>query len=272
MSVPTYSGTPDDKMRSMLQAGVHFGHQAKRWNPRMKPYIHSERNGIHVIDLDQTLPLLDNALELVQTTTSNGNSILFVGTKKQAQEIVANAAERSGQFYINRRWLGGTLTNFVTIRQRLRLLKDLERQDANGELDRLPKQEAAAKRQELERLQRTLGGMKDMVALPSALFIVDAKREQLAIAEARKLGIPVIAMTDTNADPDVIDYVIPSNDDAIRAIRLISNAVADAAVAGRMEREAFDPESSSQDVAADWAEDISDEAIDEDASETDKDA
>ena len=156
MSVPMLSGTPDQIMQTMLNAGVHFGHQAKRWNPKMKPYIHSARNGIHILDLDQTLPMLQTASALVTDITSNGGKILFVGTKKQAQEVVAKEAQRSGQFYINRRWLGGTLTNFVTIRQRLKLLKDLERQDASGELDVLPKQEAASKRQELERLQRTI--------------------------------------------------------------------------------------------------------------------
>jgi small subunit ribosomal protein S2 len=238
------SGTPDQIMQTMLNAGVHFGHQAKRWNPKMKPYIHSARNGIHILDLDQTLPMLQTASALVTDITSNGGKILFVGTKKQAQEVVAKEAQRSGQFYINRRWLGGTLTNFVTIRQRLKLLKDLERQDASGELDVLPKQEAASKRQELERLQRTLGGMRDMVQLPAALFVIDTKREYLAVAEANKLGIPVIGMTDTNADPDTIDYLIPSNDDAIRSVRLITGVIADAASAGMIELESvsFDEE------------------------------
>jgi small subunit ribosomal protein S2 len=180
----------------------------------------------------------------VTDITSNGGKILFVGTKKQAQEVVAKEAQRSGQFYINRRWLGGTLTNFVTIRQRLKLLKDLERQDASGELDILPKQEAASKRQELERLQRTLGGMRDMVQLPAALFVIDTRREHLAIAEASKLGIPVIGMADTNSDPDPIEYLIPSNDDAIRSVRLITGVIADAASAGMIELESvsFDEE------------------------------
>lgn len=244
MSVPMLSGTPDQIMQTMLNAGVHFGHQAKRWNPKMKPYIHSARNGIHILDLDQTLPMLHTASELVKDITSGGSKILFVGTKKQAQEVVAKEAQRSGQFFINRRWLGGTLTNFVTIRQRLRLMKDLERQETSGELDLLPKQEAATKRSELERLQRTLGGMRDMVQLPAALFVIDVKREHLAIAEAHKLGIPVIGMTDTNADPDSIDYLIPSNDDAIRSVRLITGVIADAASAGMLELESvnFDDE------------------------------
>ena len=237
MSVPMLSGTPDQIMQTMLNAGVHFGHQAKRWNPKMKPYIHSARNGIHILDLDQTMPMLQTAAELVTNITSNGGKILFVGTKKQAQEVVAKESQRSGQFFINRRWLGGTLTNFVTIRQRLRLMKDLERQDTSGELDLLPKQEAATKRKDLERLQRTLGGMRDMVQLPSALFVIDVKREHLAIAEAHKLGIPIIGMTDSNGDPDAIDYLIPSNDDAIRSVRLITGVIADAASAGMIELE-----------------------------------
>ncbi|MGD9713539.1 MAG: 30S ribosomal protein S2 [Thermomicrobiales bacterium] len=224
-------------MQTMLNAGVHFGHQAKRWNPKMKPFIHSQRNGVHIIDLDQTLPLLHEASDLVQSITSQGGRILFVGTKKQAQEVIAKEAARSGQFYINRRWLGGTLTNFVTIRQRLRLMKDLERQDASGELDLLPKQEASKLRGELERLQRTLGGMREMVSLPAALFIIDAKREHLAIAEATKLGIPIIALVDSNADPDPIDYVIPANDDAIRSVRLLTGVIADAASQGMIEHE-----------------------------------
>jgi small subunit ribosomal protein S2 len=231
------SGTPDQIMQTMLNAGVHFGHQAKRWNPKMKPYIHSQRNGIHILDLDQTLPLLAAATDLVRSTSARGGKILFVGTKKQAQEVVANEATRSGQFYVNRRWLGGTLTNFVTIRQRLKLLKDLERQDVSGELDLLPKQEAANKRAELERLERTLGGMRDMTQLPAALFIVDAKREHLAVTEANKLGIPIIAMIDTNVDPDPVDFAIPANDDAIRSVRLIVGAIADAATEGMIEHE-----------------------------------
>jgi small subunit ribosomal protein S2 len=216
-------------MQQMLQAGVHFGHQAKRWNPKMKPYIHSTRNGIHVIDLDQTLGYLGGALEFVKQTTGNGGKILFVGTKKQAQEVIAAEALRSGQYFINRRWLGGTLTNFATI----------ERQEERGDLERLPKQEAANLRKELERLQRTLGGMRDMTQLPAALFVIDPKREHLAMAEAQKLKIPVIAITDTNADPDQIEYLIPGNDDAIRAVRLLTGMIADAAVQGIMENQAY---------------------------------
>ncbi|MCA9859119.1 MAG: 30S ribosomal protein S2 [Thermomicrobiales bacterium] len=226
-------------MQQLLQAGVHFGHQAKRWNPKMKPYIHSQRNGIHVIDLDQTLGYLGQALDFVKQTTANDGKILFVGTKKQAQEVIATDATRSNQFYINRRWLGGTLTNFTTIRGRLKLMKDIERQEERGDLELLPKQEAANLRKELERLQRTLGGMRDMTQLPAALFVIDPKREHLAMAEAKKLKIPVIAITDTNADPDQIDYIIPGNDDAIRAVRLLTGMIADAAVQGSLENQAF---------------------------------
>lgn len=237
VQTPLMSGTPDEIMQAMLRAGVHFGHQTKRWNPKMKPYIHSARNGIHILDLDQTLPMLVSATELVSDLTANGRKILFVGTKKQAQDVVAQNARRSGQFFVNRRWLGGTLTNFVTIKQRLKLLKDLQQQEANNEFDRLPKQEASVKRKQLERLERTLGGMKDMTTLPGAVFVIDAKRETLAIAEARKLGIPIIAMTDSNADPDLIDYVIPANDDAIRSLRLITSTIGDAALEGATQYE-----------------------------------
>jgi small subunit ribosomal protein S2 len=203
----------------------------------MKPYIFTDRNGIHIIDLQQTVKLLDDAYTFVSDITERGGHILFVGTKKQAQEVVEREAERSGQFYINRRWLGGTLTNFVTIRNRLRLLKQLQGQNARGEFNYLPKQEAATKIKELERLERTLGGVRDMTQLPSAIFIVDPKREHLAVHEARRLGVPIIAITDTNCDPDEVDFVIPANDDAIRSVRLIAAGIADAALQGRMRHE-----------------------------------
>lgn len=233
----TYGLPQREMMKSLLEAGVHFGHQTKRWNPKMKQYIFTERNGIHVIDLNQTVPLLQTAHEFVADLTARGGRVLFVGTKKQAQEVVAKEAARSGQFYINRRWLGGTLTNFVTIRTRLRYLKQLQGQVASGELARLPKQEAAGKLKELERLERTLGGMRDMTQLPGAIFIVDPKREHLAIDEARRLKIPVIAITDTNCDPDDVDFLIPGNDDAIRSVRLISAGIAEAAIQGSMRAE-----------------------------------
>src|SRR4051794_26470129 len=230
----TLGMSPQTSLRTLLEAGVHFGHQTKRWNPKMKPYIFTERNGIHIIDLQQTVKQLEDVHNFVADLTARGGKVLFVGTKKQAQEVVAREAGRSGQFFVNRRWLGGTLTNFVTIRSRLRYLKQLQGQSASGELNALPKQEAAKKLQELEKLERTLGGMRDMTQLPGAVFIVDPKREHLAIDEARRLHIPVIAITDTNCDPDEVDYLIPGNDDAIRSVRLISAAIADAAIHGSM--------------------------------------
>ncbi len=224
---------PGVTLKALLEAGVHFGHQAKRWNPKMKPFIFAERNGIHIIDLQQTVPLLAAAHDFVVDATSRGGKILFVGTKKQAQDVVEREAKRSGQYYVNRRWLGGTLTNFVTIRNRLRYMKQLQAELARGAFDQLPKQEAAGKMAELERLERTLGGMRDMTQLPAGIFIIDPKREQLAVHEARRLGIPVIAVTDTNCDPDDADFLIPANDDAIRAVRLLTAGIADAAIEGQ---------------------------------------
>jgi small subunit ribosomal protein S2 len=224
---------PRVTLKALLEAGVHFGHQAKRWNPKMKPFIFAERNGIHIIDLQQTVPLLAAAHDFVVDATSRGGKILFVGTKKQAQDVVEREAKRSGQYYVNRRWLGGTLTNFVTIRNRLRYMKQLQAELARGAFDQLPKQEAAGKMAELERLERTLGGMRDMTQLPAGIFIIDPKREQLAVHEARRLGIPVIAVTDTNCDPDDADFLIPANDDAIRAVRLLTAGIADAAIEGQ---------------------------------------
>ena len=220
-------------MKQLLEAGVHFGHQTRRWNPKMKPYIFAERNGIHIIDLQQTVPLLATAHAFVEDVTSRGGKILFVGTKKQAQDVVEREARRSGQYYVNRRWLGGTLTNFVTIRNRLRYMKQLQAEKVRSGFSALPKQEAAGKLAELERLERTLGGMRDMTQLPAAIFVIDPKREQLAIHEAKRLGIPVIAVTDTNSDPDDADFLIPANDDAIRAVRLLTAGIADAAIEGQ---------------------------------------
>ena len=236
----TLGMSPQTSLKTLLEAGVHFGHQTKRWNPKMKPYIFTERNGIHVIDLQQTVKQLEDVHNFVADLTARGGKVLFVGTKKQAQEVVAREAGRSGQFYINRRWLGGTLTNFITIRQRLRLLKDLQKQNAAGDFELLPNQEQATKEKELERLERTLGGMRDMTQLPGALFIIDPKREHLAIHEANRLHIPIIATTDTNCDPDPIDFVIAANDDAIRSVRLITAGIADAAIQGKMRGEATD--------------------------------
>lgn len=243
-------------LKALLEAGVHFGHQKNRWNPKMKPFIFSERNGIHIIDLQQTVPLLERAHNFVADVTAGGGKILFVGTKKQAQDIVQREAQRSHQYYINRRWLGGTLTNFVTIRNRLRALKLLQAQRERGEFEFLPKQEAASKLKDLERLERSLGGLRDMTQLPGAIFIVDPKREHLAIQEARRLRITIIAVTDTNCDPDDVDMIIPANDDAIRSVRLLTAGIADAAIHGMMRHEigqaelAMDVESNDSDPAS----------------------
>lgn len=229
--------TTEVTMKALLEAGVHFGHQTKRWNPKMRPYIFTERHGIHIIDLQQTVAMLDEACNFASRVAAEGGRIVFVGTKKQAQDTVRTESARAGQFYVDRRWLGGTLTNFVTIRSRLRYLADLETQFETGQIQALPKQEQILKERELNRLRMSLGGLKEMSQLPAALFIVDPKREHIAVAEARRLGIPIIAMVDTNCDPDVIDYVIPANDDAIRSVRLIASRIADAMVEGRTELE-----------------------------------
>ena len=217
-------------MKDLLEAGVHFGHQTRRWNPKMKRYIYGGRNGIYIIDLHQTLKLFDEAYAYVQEVASNNGKILFVGTKKQAQDAVAEAAKRSHSYYVNSRWLGGMLTNYRTILTRIARLRELDRLDAEGILESLPKKEAADLREERDRLENYLGGMKDMNGMPDAIFIVDLKKEKIAVQEARKLGIPIIAIVDTNCDPDEVDYVIPGNDDAIRAIKLISNKIADAII------------------------------------------
>ena len=217
-------------MKDLLEAGVHFGHQTRRWNPKMKRYIYGGRNGIYIIDLHQTLKLFDDAYAFVQEIASNQGKILFVGTKKQAQEAVAEAAKRSHSYYVNSRWLGGMLTNYRTILTRIARLRELDKLDADGILESLPKKEAADLREERDRLENYLGGMKDMNGMPDAIFIVDLKKEKIAVQEARKLGIPIVAIVDTNCDPDEVDYVIPGNDDAIRAIKLISNKIADAII------------------------------------------
>jgi small subunit ribosomal protein S2 len=227
---------PPVSMRQLLEAGVHFGHQTRRWNPKMRPFIFAERNGIHIIDLAQTVRRLDVALDFVRQTTARGETILFVGTKKQAQEPVAEEATRAGQPYVNQRWLGGMLTNFVTIRKRLALLDQLEARRDNGDFERMTKKEASGLNEKLMRLDRTLGGMRKMKRLPGALFVVDPHREKIAITEARKLEIPIVGTGDTNVDPDDIDYIIPANDDAIRAIRLLCSLVAEAALQGAQER------------------------------------
>jgi len=215
-------------MKELLEAGVHFGHLTRRWNPKMKPYIYGERNGIYIIDLHQTLKGIEAACDFVNQVVSEGKPVLFVGTKKQAQESVAAAAQRCGMFYVTQRWLGGMLTNWQTIRQRIQRLRQLREMEQEGVFEVLPKKEAARLQEEMEKLELVLGGIKEMPGLPGALFIVDTKEEHIAVREARRLHIPIIAIVDTNCDPDEVDYIIPGNDDAIRAIKLISDKIAEA--------------------------------------------
>ncbi len=219
-------------MKQLLEAGVHFGHQTRRWNPKMKEYIFTERNGIYIIDLQKTVRKVEEAYNFVKDVVANGGSILFVGTKKQAQEAVKEEAERCGQFYVNERWLGGMLTNYQTIKQRINRLRDLERMEQDGSFEVLPKKEVMLLKGELEKLQRFLGGIREMKGLPGAIFVIDPRKERIAVAEARKLGIPLVGLVDTNCDPDEIDYVIPGNDDAIRAVKLLTSKMADAVLEG----------------------------------------
>jgi small subunit ribosomal protein S2 len=231
---------PIVSMKALLEAGVHFGHRARRWNPKMKSYIFTERNGIHIIDLQQTMAKLEEAYAVIRDTVAaeGGGSVLFASTKRQAQESIASEAERCGMPYVNQRWLGGTLTNFRTIRQRIDYLLSLERRQELGEFSRLPKKEALGLQRQIDKLNRKLGGLREMRRLPSLVFIADVRRETIAVKEANKLGIPIVAMVDTNCDPDPIDYVIPANDDAIRAIKLITSKVADAVLEGQQIRAA----------------------------------
>ncbi|ERT58347.1 30S ribosomal protein S2 [Megasphaera vaginalis (ex Srinivasan et al. 2021)] len=220
-------------MKQLLEAGVHFGHQTRRWNPKMARFIFTERNGIYIIDLQKTVKKMDEAYNFVRDLAAQGGSVLFVGTKKQAQDSIKGEAERCDQFYVNERWLGGMLTNFQTIEKRVKRLKALEKQAEDGTFDVLPKKEVILLKHEMEKLQKYLGGIKEMKKLPDALFIIDPKKEEIAVAEARKLHIPIIGTVDTNCDPDVIDYPIPANDDAIRAVKLLTGKIADAVLEGR---------------------------------------
>ena len=229
---------PSVSMRQLLEAGVHFGHQTRRWNPKMRPFIFAERNGIHIIDLAQTVQRLDVALEAVRETVARGDQVLFVGTKKQAQEPIVAEATRANMPYVQKRWLGGMLTNFSTIKKRIGLLEQLEARQQAGDFERMTKKEAAKLTEEMIKLQGTVGGMRKMKRLPGAVFIVDPHRERIAVTEANKLEIPVVGTGDTNVDPDELDYIIPANDDAIRAIRLLCTLVADAAIEGAQQRSA----------------------------------
>ena len=226
-------------MKQLLEAGVHFGHQTRRWNPKMKKYIFAARNDIHIIDLQLTANLIEEAYKFVVETVKAGKTVLFVGTKKQAQDAVKEEAERCGQFYVNARWLGGCLTNFKTMRSRVERLEKLEAMEANGDFDLLPKKEVMLLKKEMEKLQANLGGIKKMKAMPGIMFVVDPHNEDIAIKEAKKLGIKIVAITDTNCDPDEIDYVIPGNDDAIRAIKLISSVIANAVIEANQGEEAI---------------------------------
>jgi len=229
-------------MRTLLETGVHFGHRTRRWNPKMRPYIFTERNGVHIIDLQKTLNALEQAVKVTRETVANGGTILFVGTKQQAQEVIAHEAQRCGMPYVNQRWLGGTLTNWRTIRRRIDDLLELEERQARGDFERLTKLEALKLQREIARLNARLGGIKQMRQLPNLLYVVDVHREATAVKEANILDIPVIAIVDTNCDPDPIDYVIPGNDDAIRAIRLITGLIADAVLEGLALRKEMAPE------------------------------
>ncbi len=223
-------------LRALIDAGVHFGHQTKRWNPRMRPYIYGARNGIHIIDLDQTAQLFKRAFSFVSDAVARGGHVLFVGTKRQAAEVIREEASRAGQFYVTGRWLGGTLTNFRTVKSAIERLRELERQDEEGELELLTKKEAIRLRREKDKLEKYIGGIKLMNALPSVIFVIDPAHEHIAVREGRKLHVPIVALTDTNCDPDLIDFVIPGNDDAIRSIKLITSRIADACLEGQSRR------------------------------------
>ena len=244
-------------MKQLLEAGVHFGHQTRRWNPKMAPYIYTERNGIYIIDLQKTVKKLEEAYNFVRETSANGGNILFVGTKKQAQEAIKEEAARCGGYYVNARWLGGMLTNFRTMRTRIDRLAQLRKMEEDGTFAMLPKKEVIKHQGEIEKLEKFLGGVKEMKKIPAALFIVDPRKEHNAISEAKKLGIPVVAIVDTNCDPDEIDYVIPGNDDAIRAIRLIAAAMANGVIEGRQGEDAVVAEEATE--AAETVEEAAEE-------------
>ena len=247
-------------MKQLLEAGVHFGHQTKRWDPKMAEYIYQARNGIHIIDLQKTSKKIDEAYAFMKEVAEEGKDILFVGTKKQAQECVKEAAEKSGMFYIDQRWLGGMLTNFKTIRNRVERLKKLEAMEADGTFDVLPKKEVAKLKNEMEKLEKNLGGIKEMTKLPGAMFVVDPKNERIAVLEARKLNIPIVGLIDTNCNPEDVDYPIPGNDDAIRAVKLITDVMANAIIEGR-QGESLDAEQEMQEQVAESVEPTSIEEV-----------
>ena len=236
-------------MKQLLEAGVHFGHQTRRWNPKMAPYIYTERNGIYIIDLQKSVGKVDEAYKAISDIVADGGSVLFVGTKKQAQEAIKTEAERCGMYYVNERWLGGMLTNFKTIQKRIERLAQINQMEEDGTFDMLPKKEVIKLKAQRDKLEKYLGGIKDMKKLPGAMFIVDPRKEKIAIAEAKKLNIPVVAIVDTNCDPDEVDYVIPGNDDAIRAVKLIASTMANAIIEGRQGEDALaDAETAEEDT------------------------
>ncbi len=237
-------------MKQLLEAGVHFGHQTRRWNPKMAEYIFTERNGIYIIDLQKTVKKIEEAYSFIRDIAQDGGDILFVGTKKQAQDSIKEEAERVGMYWVNARWLGGMLTNFKTIKQRIERLEQLTRMEEDGTFDLLPKKEVLNLKHEREKLEKFLGGIKTMKKLPAALFVVDPRKEKIAIAEAKKLGIPVVAIVDTNCDPEEVDYVIPGNDDAIRAVKLIASTVANAVIEGRQGTDSADSAEGGEEAAA----------------------
>ena len=245
-------------MKQLLEAGVHFGHQTRRWNPKMKPYIFTERNGIYIIDLQKTVKMIDDAYNFVKEEAQNGGVFLFVGTKKQAQDAIAEEATRAGQFYVNHRWLGGTLTNWNTIQTRIKRLKDIKKMATDGTFDVLPKKEVSLLKKQQDKLEKFLGGIEDMPRIPDVLFIVDPRKEKIAVQEAQKLNIPIVAMVDTNTDLHDIDVIIPSNDDAIRAVRLITSKMADAIIEGNQGEDQEDDQEQqpAADKKADSMEDI----------------
>ncbi|MFC1875465.1 30S ribosomal protein S2 [Chloroflexota bacterium] len=241
-------------IKELLEAGAHFGHQTSRWHPRMKKYIFTKRNGIHIIDLEQTASMLDRACQFIKELVAEGGKILFVGTKKQSQDIITEEATRCGMYYINQRWIGGVLTNFSTIQSRIDYLVRLEDQQARGDFNRLPKKEALKLNKEIARLNRFMGGFKEMTSLPDAIFVVDPAKEAIALAEARRVDIPIIAIVDTNCNPDDIDFPIPANDDAIRAIKLMTKKIADAVIDGKSGGEALAPADETQEASPEQAE------------------
>ena len=247
-------------MKQLLEAGVHFGHQTRRWNPKMEPYIFTERNGIYIIDLQKTVKMIDSAYDYVKNVAADGGVVLFVGTKKQAQDSIEEEATRAGQYYVNHRWLGGTLTNWKTIQSRIARLKELKKMSEDGTFDVLPKKEVAVLTKQREKLERFLGGIEDMPKIPDVMFIVDPHKEQIAVKEAQKLHIPIVAMVDTNTDPDDIDYVIPSNDDAIRAVRLITSKMADAVIEGKQGQD-DNKQADANDAAEEEHEEVSEDSL-----------